>query len=92
MLFLQQDGASMTKQIRTPIVGSRVIVRIQDPSEYAYGCANALQSAGVHYRTRETPFTRVNLVRFNKLPKKWWPNGNEVTGFWFPAKDLEVLT
>jgi hypothetical protein len=76
-------------------VGARVRVRIVERSEYAHGCADALDGktgtvdeVSEKDRQRESPY----LVAFDTPAPKWWSHQTPARAFWFSAKDLEVVT
>jgi hypothetical protein len=70
-------------------MGQRVVVRIVDPDEYAFGCAAALEGAAGFIEELSTDRRRF-LVRFDEPRPKWWTNQTPATAFWFEPKDLAL--
>jgi hypothetical protein len=74
-------------------VGDRVRVTIQDPSQYAYGCAKCLDGAlGTVETVKDTSSCGRYLVCFDEARPSWWSNGSPTKTFHFPAKDLTATS
>ena len=74
--------------MKTSTIGMRVRVVIQEPREYAYGCAAALNGkTGV---VDEIQSNGVALVLFDTPAPTWWSHQTPAKAFWFEPKDLQL--
>lgn len=70
-------------------VGARVLVKIKNRSEYAYGCAQSLD--GKTGTIDEVKSDSRVLVMFDIPAKPWSANQLPCKAFWFDRRELVLL-
>jgi hypothetical protein len=75
------------------MIGSKVVVQIEDYERYAFGAAAALDGMkGTVVSRHEGHLDPVWLVEFDQPAPTWWKHQTPATAFWFPEGELVELS